>query len=135
MRQAVLKEDAKSKLHQKGGKGDASYKTAKDRLTLLFGGNASGDLKQKPLLVSHSENSRTLKSIAKGSLPGMWFTTQQLARGFSLMLVFEAQDPNVERYRKVTTAVETAIRCYRVNYDEKRSYYTDITGLFLQEGR
>lgn len=88
--------------------------------------------------MSHLENSITLKSIAKGSLPGMWFTTQQLARGFSLMLVFEAQDPNVERYRKVTTAVETAIRCYivdRVNYDEKRSYYTDITGWFLQEGR
>ena len=35
------------------------YKAAKDRLT-LFGGNASGDMKLKPLLVYHSENSRAL---------------------------------------------------------------------------
>ena len=48
------------------------YKTAKDRLTLLFGGNTSGDMKLKPLLVYHSENPRALKNIAKGSPPLLW---------------------------------------------------------------
>ena len=45
------------------------YNAAKDRLTLLFGGNASGEVKLKPLLVHHSENPRALKNIANGSLP------------------------------------------------------------------
>ena len=68
------------------------------------------------------------------------FTTQEMTRGFSLfedaLLVFEAQDPNVERYTKVAAAIQNAIQCYRVIYDEKKkSYYTDITGSFFQEGR
>ena len=41
------------------------YKVAKDRLTLLFSGNASSDMKLKPLLVYHSENPKALKNIAK----------------------------------------------------------------------
>ena len=48
------------------------YKAAKDRLTLLFGGNASGDMKLKPLLVYHSENPRALKNIPNCSLPVVW---------------------------------------------------------------
>lgn len=43
------------------------FKTYKDRLTLLLRGNASGDLKLKPLLMSVSENPRALKSITKAS--------------------------------------------------------------------
>ena len=38
------------------------YKTAKDRLTLLFDGNVSTDMKLKPLLVFHSEDPRALKN-------------------------------------------------------------------------
>ena len=48
------------------------YKAAKDRLTLLFGGNASGNMKLKPLIIYRPENPRTLKNIAKGSFPVVW---------------------------------------------------------------
>ena len=68
------------------------------------------------------------------------FMTQEMAREFSLfeeaLLVFEAQDLNVERYTKAAAAIQNAIRCYRVIYDEKKkSYYPDITGSFSQEDR
>lgn len=43
------------------------YKATKDRLTLLFGGSASGDIKLRPLLVYHSENPRAHKKN-QGSL-------------------------------------------------------------------
>lgn len=39
----------------------AGHKPMKDRLTLLFAANATGNLKIKPLLVYHSENLRVLK--------------------------------------------------------------------------
>lgn len=45
------------------------YKVAKDKLTLLFDGSASSDMKLKALLVYHLEN---LKNIEKVSLPIMW---------------------------------------------------------------
>ena len=45
------------------------YKATKNRPSLLFGVNASNDMKLKRLLVYHSENPRARKHIAKGSLP------------------------------------------------------------------
>ena len=52
------------------------------------------------------------------------FMTQEMARGFSLfeeaLLVFEARDPNVEQYMKVVTAIQNAVQCYCVIYDEKK---------------
>ena len=49
---------------------------------------------------------------------------QEMAKGFSLfeeaLLVFEAQGMNVERYRKVAAAVQNAMQCYHVTYDEKK---------------
>ena len=59
------------------------------------------------------------------------FTTQEMARGFSLfeeaLLVFEAQYPNVELYTKVATAIQNAIQCYCVVYDKKKTATTQIS--------
>ena len=63
------------------------------------------------------------------------FTLKEMAREFSLfeeaLLVFEAQDLNVEQYMKVAAAVQNAIQCYRVIYDEKKGHYPNITGSFF----
>ena len=59
------------------------------------------------------------------------FTMQEMARGFSLfkkaLLVFEAQDPNVEWYTKVAAAGQNAIQCYRIIYDEKKRATTQTS--------
>ena len=56
---------------------------------------------------------------------------QEMARGFSLfeeaMLVFEAQHLNVERYMKVSAAVQNAIQCYRVIYEEEKRATTQTS--------
>ena len=48
---------------------------------------------------------------------------QEVARGFSVfeeaLLAFEAQDLNIEWYTKGAPAVQKAIQCYCVMYDEK----------------
>ena len=48
------------------------FKAAKYRLTLLLSGNASGDLKLKPLVVYHSKNPKAMKGIPKSTLPVIW---------------------------------------------------------------
>ena len=41
-------------------------------------------------------------------------------------LAFETQDPNIEWYMKAAAAVQNAIQCYCIIYDEeKKSYYLD----------
>ena len=49
---------------------------------------------------------------------------QEMARAFPLfeetLLVFEAQDSNVEQYTKVAAVVQNAILCYHVIYDQKK---------------
>ena len=52
------------------------------------------------------------------------FMMQEMARGFSLLeeslVGFEAQGPSVEWYMKVAAAVQNAVWCSRVTYDEKK---------------
>lgn len=48
------------------------FKIAKDRFTLLLGGNASGTFRCKPMLVYRSETPRPLKGKNKSHLPVYW---------------------------------------------------------------
>ena len=68
------------------------------------------------------------------------FMMQEMARRFSLfeeaLLVFEAQDQNVEWNTKVPAAVQNAIQCYPVIYGEKKRPTTQISlDCFFREGR
>ncbi|XP_066956270.1 tigger transposable element-derived protein 1-like [Macrobrachium rosenbergii] len=76
------------------------HKAGKERLTLLFGANASSDLKLKPLLVYLAENPRALKGIFKSQLPVIWKSNK---KAWVTLMVFEDwfNDhfvPAVERY-------------------------------------
>ena len=59
------------------------------------------------------------------------FTSQEIASGFSLfeeaLLVFEAQDPNIEWYMKVAAAVQNAIQYYCVICDKRKRATTQTS--------
>jgi len=58
-------------------KSASGFNASKDQLTLLLGGNASGTLKLKPLLVYHSETPRVMKGILKSRLPVIWTSNRK----------------------------------------------------------
>ena len=58
-------------------------------------------------------NRRTEEIHDAGNGKGILFIWEAL-------LVFEARDPNVEQYMKVVTAIQNAVQCYCVIYDEKK---------------
>ena len=62
------------------------------------------------------------------------FTTQEIARGFSLfeeaLLVFETLKPNVKQYMNFAATVQNAIYATVSSMMRKiKSYYSDVTGL------
>uniref|UniRef100_K7F9R4 HTH CENPB-type domain-containing protein n=1 Tax=Pelodiscus sinensis TaxID=13735 RepID=K7F9R4_PELSI len=71
------------------------HKASKDKLTLLLGGNVSGDLKLKPLLVHRSLNPRALESLPViwRANSKAWVTLAMFEEWFSNHFV-----PAVERY-------------------------------------
>nr|XP_053650562.1 tigger transposable element-derived protein 1-like [Cherax quadricarinatus] len=82
------------------------HKPMKDRLTLLFCANASGDFKVKPLLVYHSENPRVFKknNVFKNKLCVLWkanhkaWVTRQIFKEW----VHEVFGPSVKKYLQET---------------------------------
>ena len=56
---------------------------------------------------------------------------QDMAKGFSLceeaLSVFEAQDPNVERYMKVAAAIQNSIQCYHDIHDKEKRTTTQTS--------
>lgn len=87
------------------------FKAAKDRLTLLLGGNASGDFKLKPLLVYHSKNPRAMKGISKSTLPVIWESNKK-----SWITMKNFQDwftkrfcPSVKRYCEIKKLEQRAL--------------------------
>ena len=62
------------------------FRAAKDRMTVLLGGNAAGDLKLKPLLVYHAKIPRAMKGYSKAHLPVVWHSNK---KGWVTRIVFE----------------------------------------------
>ena len=81
------------------------FKAAKDRLMLLLGGNANGDLKLKPLLVYTSENPRALKNIAKASLPVVWKSNNKawVTQAIFQEWFYNQFIPEVEKYCRINS--------------------------------
>lgn len=53
------------------------HKASKDRVSLLVGGNAEGDLKLKPVFIHTSKNPRALKGHAKECLPVIYRSSKK----------------------------------------------------------
>ena len=104
------------------------HKAAKDRLTLLFGGNASRDMKLKPLLVYHSVNPRALKNIAEGSLPVVWKSNPKawVTRAIFQDWFFHHFIPEVEKYCLEKESHSTLFCCSTVLRATAHSWMTFI---------
>ncbi|XP_053568147.1 tigger transposable element-derived protein 1-like [Bombina bombina] len=122
------------------------YKPAKDRITLLLGGNASGTLKLKPLFIYRFQNPRALKNYVKTRLPVHWRANK---KAWILLLVdnapghprtLEELNPNirVEFLPPNTTSLlqpmdQCVIAAFKLNY-LKRTFSKCIAAIDKEEG-
>ena len=86
-------------------------KKAKDRFTLLLGGNATGDFRMKPLLIYQSENPRALKNVVKDTLPVIWKSSK---KAWMTKFIFKEWFtkylcPAIERYLKQKNLSQKAL--------------------------
>jgi hypothetical protein len=68
MRPAFIGRRCLQELSPREEKHAPGYKPAKNHLTLLLCGNASGTAKLKPMLIHHSETPRVMKGLIKVNL-------------------------------------------------------------------
>ncbi|XP_064100771.1 tigger transposable element-derived protein 1-like [Macrobrachium nipponense] len=91
------------------------HKPMKDRLTLLFCANASGDCKVKPLLVYHSENPRAFKknNVQKKLLHVMWRSNTKawVTRILFVEWMNEVFGPEVKKYLREKDPSHSKLTC------------------------
>jgi len=84
----------------------------KDRITLLFCVNASGDLKIKPMLVYHSETPRIFKkeNVCKPMLRFYWKSNTKawVTRSIFTEWIVEMLGPTVKKYLREENLPEKA---------------------------
>lgn len=89
----------------KDEKSAPGHKVAKERLTLLLGGNAAGDFKFKPFLIYVSANPRAMKNINKDRLGVPWRSNKKAWMTASMFFewVKNCCIPELKEYAKKKT--------------------------------
>ncbi|KAK8753037.1 hypothetical protein OTU49_002173, partial [Cherax quadricarinatus] len=89
------------------------------------------ELTNKDLLELEEMQHKEEQEEQDETVPSKKFEMTMMAEAFSLiergLRMFELQDPNIERFSKVSTGVYNSILCYRLIYNEKRK--TEQTSL------
>jgi hypothetical protein len=80
----------------------SGFKAAKDRFTLLLGGNTSGDFKLKPMIIYHSMTPQAMKGYSKEHPPVIWKSNKKkkawLTRDILMQWFISSFCPAVQRY-------------------------------------